>query len=188
MPLNPKMEDGFLRCIPDLRGYAISLCRSPDRAEDLVQETLMRAIAHIDMFEEGTNLAAWLITIMRNSFYNEYRKMKRIEAYPNERYAESVPVVADQVGWCIAVDLRAGLEKLSSEHRQALFLVGASGMSYDAAAVFAGCRVGTMKSRVCRARRLLAAYMSGEAGEIGLVGGYGRNRSSATPHSATPHF
>jgi RNA polymerase sigma-70 factor (ECF subfamily) len=170
MNLNPKMKDDILRCIPALRGYAISLSRSRDRADDLVQETLTRAIAHIDMFEPGTNLAAWLFTILRNSFRNEYRKSKRIELHPDERYAESVPVLAEQVGWCVAVDLRAGLETLSSAHRQALFLVGASGLSYDAAAVIAGCRVGTMKSRVNRARRLLAAHMSGETEETGAVG------------------
>jgi RNA polymerase sigma-70 factor, ECF subfamily len=161
--LKPKMEASILRSMPDLRAYALSLCRNGDRADDLLQETLTRAVAHIDMFQDGTNLEAWLFTIMRNSFYNEYRKSKWVEPYPDERFAESIAVLPDQVGWCFAADLRAGLETLSSDHREALFLVGASGMSYEAAAAVAGCRVGTMKSRVNRARRLLAAFMSGEA-------------------------
>jgi RNA polymerase sigma-70 factor (ECF subfamily) len=157
------MEDDILKAIPSLRGYAISLCRNCDRADDLVQETLTRAVANIGGFEVGTNLDAWLFTIMRNSFYNDYRRSKWVEPYPNERYPDSIAVLPDQAGWCIAADLRAGLETLSYAHRQALFLVGASGMTYDAAAAVAGCRVGTMKSRVNRARRLLAAFMAGEA-------------------------
>jgi RNA polymerase sigma-70 factor (ECF subfamily) len=170
MTLNSEMEGAILRAIPELRGYAIALCRNRDGADDLVQETLMRAVAHIDMFEGGTNLDAWLTTIMRNSFYNEYRKSKRAEPYPHEQYPDSIATLPNQSGWCVAADLRAGLETLSGEHRQALFLVGASGMSYETAAAIAGCRVGTMKSRVNRARRLLAAFLSEEAEESGRVG------------------
>ena len=122
----------------------------------------MRAIAHIDTFRSGTNLEAWLFTILRNNFNSEYRKWKRTEQDTDDRYAAALMVPADQIGWGIAHDLRTALGKLSSAHRQALILVGASGLSYDEAAVLAGCEVGTMKSRVNRARRLLAAFISGD--------------------------
>jgi RNA polymerase sigma-70 factor (ECF subfamily) len=160
MTLSANVENAILRFMPTLRGYAISLCRNRDRADDLVQETLTRAISNIAQFEEGTNLEAWLVTIMRNNFYNEYRRAKWSVPYPSERYVEALPALPDQIGWCIAADLRAGFEMLSSDHRQALLLVGAAGMSYDAAATVAGCPVGTMKSRVNRARSLLAQFMS----------------------------
>lgn len=160
MCLDPMTGCAIVRAIPSLRAFAISLCRNRDRADDLVQETLTRAIAHIDTFRNGSNLEAWLTTILRNSFYTECRKLDRVCVGLDEMQAEAPTIPPDQVGWGIAEDLRAGFGALSHAHRQALFLVGASGLSYEEAAIAAGCEVGTMKSRVNRARRDLAAFMS----------------------------
>jgi RNA polymerase sigma-70 factor (ECF subfamily) len=153
----------MLQVIPSLRSFAQSLCRNRDRADDLVQETLLRAIAGIATFEKGSNLEAWLFTIMRNSFNNEYRKAKRMVQDEDDRLAETLSTPPEQVGWGIARDLRAALEILSSDQRQALWLVGAAGLSYDEAAAMAGCQEGTIKSRVHRARITLAAFMSEDA-------------------------
>jgi RNA polymerase sigma-70 factor (ECF subfamily) len=160
------VDGAMVRAIPGLRAFAVSLCRNRDRADELVQETLTRAISRISTFEKGTNLDAWLFTILRNSFYNDCRRSKRAGLDIDGHEAQSISLPLDQHGWDIAEDLRVGLDKLSSAHRQALFLVGASGLSYDEAAEIAGCEVGTMKSRVFRARRILAAEMSGHESEL----------------------
>jgi RNA polymerase sigma-70 factor (ECF subfamily) len=152
----------MLKAIPNLSAFAKSLCRNRDRAEDLLQETLLRAIAGIASFERGSNLEAWLFTIMRNSFTNDYRKSKRLVQDEDDRLAATLSTPPDQVGWAIARDLRAALDVLSPDQRQAVWLVGAAGLSYDEAAAIAGCHEGTIKSRVHRARLTLAAFMSEE--------------------------
>lgn len=162
------VDNAMVRAIPGLRAFAVSLCRNRDRADELVQETLTRAISRISTFEQGTNLDAWLFTILRNSFYNDCRRSRRSGDGLDSEHAQAITVPLDQHGWDIAEDLRSGLERLSSAHRQALFLVGASGLSYDEAAEIARCEVGTMKSRVFRARKMLAAYMS--TGAEGMEG------------------
>ncbi len=157
---NSVVEAAIVNYMPDLRAFAISLCRNRAHAEDLVQETLTRAIAHIGTFREGSNLAAWLTSILRNTFYNEIRNTKWLEHDSEGLYARSMATLPDQDGWEITEDLRAALGTLSSDHQEALYLVGASGLSYDEAATVAGCPTGTMKSRVSRARTMLAAFMS----------------------------
>jgi RNA polymerase sigma-70 factor, ECF subfamily len=162
MCLDPVLQDRMLKVIPSLRAFACSLCRNRDRADDLLQDTLLRAIDRISTFDNGSNLEAWLFTIMRNNFNTEYRKSKRMVQDADDRLAETLSVPPEQVGWGIAKDLGVGFGKLSPDQRQALFLVGAEGLSYDQAAAVAGCQAGTIKSRVHRARLTLAAFMSGE--------------------------
>ena len=161
--LDPTVEKAILRFIPDLRDFAFSLCRNRERADDLVQETLTRAIAGIGTFKKGTNLEAWLFTILRNNFRNEYRRSRRTEQDIDGRRAELLTVLPDQDGWSIAEDLRSGLGSLPLKYRQALILVGACGLAYDEAAAVAGCETGTIKSRVNRARTMLAAFMSDDS-------------------------
>src|SRR5262245_5527110 len=110
----------IVQAIPSLRAFAISLCRNRDRADDLVQETLTRAIAHIDTFQEGSNLQAWLTTILRNGFYTECRRLRQARQVMDEAHPEAFAIPPDQVGWGIAKDLRAGFDALSRAHRQAL--------------------------------------------------------------------
>jgi RNA polymerase sigma-70 factor, ECF subfamily len=162
MGLDDETQTAMLDAVPNLRAFAVSLCRSADRADDLVQETLLRAIAHIGSFRPGSNLHAWLFTILRNQFLSEYRQRKRVVEDVDGKHAEALTALPEQAGWCIGEDLHGAMRKLTPHHRQALLLIGESGLSYEEAAAVCNCEVGTMKSRVHRARFLLASFMSGE--------------------------
>ena len=160
MTLAPSLREAMLAVVPSLRAFAMSLCGNVDRADDLVQETLLRAIANIDSFEPGTNMSAWLFTILRNLFRSEYRKRRREVEDAEGRYAETLKSHPEQTGRVEFQEFRAALAKLPADQREALILVGASGFSYDDAAAICGCAVGTIKSRVNRARTRLAEQLS----------------------------
>jgi len=159
MKLDPVIRDQVLATVPSLRAFAISLSGNIDRADDLVQETLLRALAHIDSFEPGTNMPAWLFTILRNLFRSEYRKRRREVEDAEGRYADTLKSNPEQTGRVEFQEFRTALEKLPPDQREALILVGASGFSYEDAAAICGCAVGTIKSRVNRARSKLAALL-----------------------------
>ena len=127
MKLDPAIRDQVLATVPSLRAFAISLCGHVDRADDLVQETLLRALAHIDSFEPGTNMPAWLFTILRNLFRSEYRKRRREVEDADGRYAETLKSHPEQTGRVEFSEFRDALAKLPSDQREALILVGASG-------------------------------------------------------------
>src|SRR6266581_1784676 len=160
MPLNPSLRDAMLAAVPSLRAFAISLSGNIDRADDLVQETLMRAIANIDSFQPGTNMSAWLFTILRNLFRSEYRKRRREVEDADGSYAESLTSLPDQSSHLELDEFRRALELLPTDQRESLILVGASGFSYEETAQICGCAVGTIKSRVNRARSRLAEILS----------------------------
>jgi RNA polymerase sigma-70 factor, ECF subfamily len=160
MSLDPTVRDAMLAAVPSLRGYAISLCRNVDRADDLVQETLLRAWAHADSFEAGTNMSAWLFTILRNAFHSEYRKRRREVADGEGTYAATLKSQPEQASHLQFEEFRAALAQLPIDQCEALVLVGASGFSYEEAAQICGCAVGTIKSRVNRARSRLAEIMA----------------------------
>ena len=122
----------------------------------------MRAIAHIDSFRPGSNLEAWLFTILRNQFFSECRWRNRLVGDVDGKYAEALTVLPEQVGWSVAEDLDGAMRKLSPNQRDALLLIGESGYSCEEAAAILNCGVGTVKSRVHRARIELASLMSGE--------------------------
>jgi RNA polymerase sigma-70 factor (ECF subfamily) len=136
-----------------------------DRADDLVQETLLRAIANIDSFQPGTNMSAWMFTILRNLFRSEYRKRRREVEDTDGTYAESLKSHPEQNSRLEFQEFRAALAKLPPDQREALILVGASGFSYEEAAQICECAVGTIKSRVNRARTRLADLLSIESAE-----------------------
>lgn len=159
MKLDPVIRDQVLATVPSLRAFAISLSGNIDRADDLVQETLLRALAHIDSFEPGTNMPAWLFTILRNLFRSEYRKRRREVEDAEGRYADTLKSNPEQTGRVEFQEFRTALEKLPPDQREALILVGASGFSYEDAAAICGCAVGTIKSRVNRARSKLSALL-----------------------------
>jgi RNA polymerase sigma-70 factor (ECF subfamily) len=163
MKLDPSMREAVLAAVPSLRAFAISLSGNVDRADDLVQETLLRALVNIDSFEPGTNLSAWLFTILRNLFRSEYRKRRREVEDGDGTYAESLKSQPEQEARVEFREFRTALAKLPSDQREALILVGASGFSYEEAAGICGCAVGTIKSRVNRARTRLAELMSIES-------------------------
>ena len=159
MTPEPALRDALLAAVPSLRAFAISLCGQVDRADDLVQDTLVRALANIDRFERGTNLNAWLFTILRNLFHSEYRKRRREVEDADGKYAATLSVAPDQMPHLDFEDLQKALARLPHDQREALLLVGASGFSYEQAAEICGCAVGTIKSRVNRARNRLAELM-----------------------------
>jgi RNA polymerase sigma-70 factor (ECF subfamily) len=154
------LRDALLAAVPSLRAFAISLSGQVDRADDLVQDTLLRALSHLDRFERGTNLNAWLFTILRNLFHSEYRKRRREVEDPDGSYAGRLKVQPEQGSRLDFEDFRAALAKLPADQREALLLVGASGFSYEEAANICGCAVGTIKSRVNRARSRLAGFLA----------------------------
>jgi RNA polymerase sigma-70 factor, ECF subfamily len=156
----PSPSDEVLVALPRLRAFAISLCGSVERADDLVQETMLRAFAHLDQFQPGTNMSAWLFTILRNLFRSEYRKRRREVEDVDGSLAESMVSQPEQAGRIEFKELQAALAQLLPDQREALILVAASGLSYEQAAEICGCPVGTVKSRVSRARTQLAALLS----------------------------
>ena len=164
----PSIRDGLLAAIPSLRAFAIALTNDVSRADDLVQETILRAWQSQDRFEPGSNLGAWLFTILRNLFYSHHRRMKREVADAEGSYAAQLRTAPEQEANAIVKDMWRALGELSPDQREALLLVGAEGMSYDEAARICGVAVGTIKSRVNRARRRLAELLEIEdARELG---------------------
>jgi RNA polymerase sigma-70 factor, ECF subfamily len=157
--------DGLEAATPSLRAFAISLCGNVDRADDLVQETLLRALSSEHSFELGTNMAAWLFTILRNHFRSEYRKRRREVEDGDGSYAESLHSPPEQQIRIEFAEFQVALGKLPHDQREALILVGASGFSYKQAAAICGCAEGTIKSRVNRGRTLLGQYLGHEDGE-----------------------
>jgi RNA polymerase sigma-70 factor (ECF subfamily) len=165
MDIDPATRDSVLGAVPSLRAFAISLCGNVDRADDLVQETMLRALANIHSFQPGTNMSAWLFTILRNLFRSEYRKRRREVEDADGSYAESLKSQPEQNSRVEFEEFRGALSKLPSDQREALILVGASGFSYEEAAEICGCAVGTIKSRVNRARGRLADLLAIESAD-----------------------
>ena len=162
------LRDALLGAVPSLRAFAISLTNDPIRADDLVQDTLLRALSRMDQFERGTNLNAWLFTILRNLFHTEYRKRRREVEDPDNAHAARLAVRPEQGSRLEFEDFRAALAKLTPDQREALLLVGAQGMSYEETAAVCGVAVGTIKSRVNRARARLAELLAlNDVEEIG---------------------
>jgi RNA polymerase sigma-70 factor, ECF subfamily len=153
-------QDLLVEQLPHLRAYAMRLARNRAVADDLVQETTVRALCNIDKFAPGTNMKAWLSTILRNQFYDELRSRSLIAAYaavprPMEHDSEQESRVEMK-------ELEREFAILPAAQREALSLVGANGFSYEEAAEIVGCPQGTIKSRVCRARATLEQRLRGE--------------------------
>jgi RNA polymerase sigma-70 factor (ECF subfamily) len=150
--------------IPHLRAFARGLCGRADMADDLVQETLLKAWAARERFEPGTSMRAWTFVILRNAYLTDMRRARFRGDY-DETVAERILVApADQEEPVHLADLHRALLTLPDERREALLLVGAGGFSYEEAAQICGCAVGTIKSRVGRARAALTAMI--EEGRI----------------------
>ncbi|MGO9004174.1 MAG: sigma-70 family RNA polymerase sigma factor [Beijerinckiaceae bacterium] len=162
--VSAQIKADLISVIPNLRAFAVSLSGNPDRADDLVQETLVKAWSNIGSFVEGTNLPAWLFTILRNIYYSDYRKRRREVADPEGALAAKLASAPAQNGHMDLLDFHAALQHLPNDQREALILIGASGLSYEEAASVCGCAIGTMKSRVNRARNRLAELLSISSG------------------------
>jgi RNA polymerase sigma-70 factor, ECF subfamily len=163
--LTTSLRREILATVPRLRAFAVSLTASSDRADDLVQETILRALTHIDQFQPGTNMRAWLFTILRNQFNSEYRQRRWMTEDADGIYIDALKTVPQQSSWLEFQELRMALTKLSPEQREAVVLVGASGMTYEEAAEICGCAIGTIKSRVNRGRSRLAELLAIETSE-----------------------
>ena len=159
MPAGAQIRQEMVAAIPRLRAFAVSLCGNPDRADDLVQETLAKALLNIKSFSIGTNLLAWLFTILRNAYYSEFRKRRREVADVDGALSATLVSKANQDDHMEMLDFRRALQELSPDQREALILIGASGLSYEEAADVCKCAVGTMKSRVSRARSRLSELL-----------------------------
>ncbi|TXN08577.1 sigma-70 family RNA polymerase sigma factor [Methylobacterium sp. WL103] len=154
----------LIQAVPALRGFAFSLSGEATRADDLVQETLVKAWSSRERFTQGTSMNAWLFTILRNQFYTDMRKRKREVEDADGVHASKLTALPDQEGVVNLRRLRETLDRIPEAQRSALLLVGAEGYTYEEAAERLQCAVGTVKSRVSRAR----AYLSETLGLGGL--------------------
>lgn len=143
--------------IPALRAFARTFCRDPSDADDLVQETLMKAIAKLDTYQHGTRLKSWLFTIMKNTFYNRLVVVKR-EAPGQFDCVSALPCSRPTQEWAVkSTELREAIERLPAQQREVMILVGILGTSYKDAAEMCNCNIGTIKSRLNRSRMTLMA-------------------------------
>ena len=152
-------RDDVVALAPALRAFAWSLSHNGADADDLVQDTLIKAWSNREKFEPGTNLRAWLFTILRNTYYTAVSRRRREQSDPDGKHAASLSAPATQEWTLTMQTLQEALQKLPIEHREALILVGAAGLSYEEAAAICNCAVGTIKSRVNRARARLVRLM-----------------------------
>jgi RNA polymerase sigma-70 factor, ECF subfamily len=156
----PSFKDELVAEISNLRAFAISLSGSVSLADDLVQETLLRAWSKSDKFQPGTSLRAWLFTILRNIYYSNYRKRAREVQDSDGAYARRLIVSGDQESHLDLEDFRKALARLPTEQREVLILVGANGLSYEEAATICDVEIGTIKSRLSRARSKLVELLA----------------------------
>jgi len=156
------VRDQLPAVLPHLRAFALHLTRDPVWSDDLVQRTLLRAWTNLDHFQHGTNLEAWLFTILRNCFYSEHRKHRREIEDPEGGFARRLMVQPEQESKLMLQDLQEALIRLPPGQRTALLLVVEQGETYEHAAAVCGVAVGTLKSRVNRARTQLVAMLQME--------------------------
>lgn len=173
-PAQSQPDDAFRKdligALTALRGFAFSLAGDTARADDLVQESLAKAWANRHRFTPGTNMNAWLFTILRNQFYSEMRKAKREVEDADGVHAATMTALPAQEGVVDLQRLRERLDRIPAAQRMALMLVGAEGYTYEEAAEMLRCRVGTVKSRVSRARACLAEALGiGETHDVDAV-------------------
>lgn len=156
-------RDDLVTMLPHLRAFARSLTGSADQADDLVQETVMRALRAQDQYQPQTNLKAWLFTILRNQHITTMRRARFNTSSLDDCAEIVVSIPASQHEALHVKDVQAALMRLTPEHREVVMLIGAAGISYEEASVICGCPVGTIKSRLSRARRELAAMLGDSA-------------------------
>jgi RNA polymerase sigma-70 factor (ECF subfamily) len=164
--VDPEFRKGLISALPNLRYFALSLTRDSELAADLVQDTILRAWDKRASFELGTNLNAWLFTILRNAVYSAYRRGKHEVEDSGGEHAASLRTNPDQADKLHVQDLQKALARLAPDQREALLLVGAEGLSYEEAAAICACPIGTIKSRVNRARIRLAELLGYSDGDL----------------------
>jgi RNA polymerase sigma-70 factor, ECF subfamily len=197
IPLSSELRDSLLEAIPHLRAFAISLTGNGDQADDLVQEAIVRGLSNLDKFEAGTNLQAWLFTILRNQFYTLKRRKRREVADPDGMMAGSLSTLPEQHGSLDLRDLAMALAQLPPEQREVLLFAGAEGLKYEEIAQICGAKIGTIKSRMNRARARLAELLQLQNEDLGpdrvlravlSVEGTRRIRPTRASHALTQPF
>lgn len=158
-------RDEIMLFLSPMRAFAVSLTRNMTQADDLVQDTIVKAWSNIDKFQAGTNMQAWLFTILRNTFYSDRRKHRREVPDPDGLHAAGLSEKPAHDGRLAFNDFRRAFDQLSPEHREVLILVGANGYSTEQVSAMTGVAVGTVKSRTNRARKRLAELMGMAEGE-----------------------
>lgn len=162
------LGEQIVEIVPQLRAFARTFHRDAARADDLVQDTVLKAWSNLEKFERGTNLKGWLFTILRNTFLSERRRLRREVEDADGAMAARLSEKPAQEAAMEFLEFREALDALPDDQREALILVGASGFSYEEAAEVVGCATGTVKSRVSRARKRLAELMKlSDPSEIG---------------------
>jgi len=162
-------REALVREMPELRAYAVSLSGSFHVADDLLQETMLKAWSAAESFTPGSNLRAWLITILRNTYFSQYRRRGREVSDEDGVYSSKLATPPNQEGALDLADFQIALAKLAPEHRDVLLMIGASGLTYEEAAEICGVAVGTIKSRLNRARARLAALLGvSEVADLGV--------------------
>jgi RNA polymerase sigma-70 factor, ECF subfamily len=197
IPLSSELRDSLLEAIPHLRAFAISLTGNGDQADDLVQEAIVRGLSNLDKFDAGTNLQAWLFTILRNQFYTLKRRKRREVADPDGMMAGSLSTLPEQHGSLDLRDLAMALAQLPPEQREVLLFAGAEGLKYEEIAQICGAKIGTIKSRMNRARARLAELLQLQNEDLGpdrvlravlSVEGTRRIRPTGASHALTQPF
>jgi RNA polymerase sigma-70 factor, ECF subfamily len=156
-------RDQLVALLPSLRAFSRGLCGHREMADDLAQDTMMRAWAARESYTQGSNFRAWMFMIMRNQFYTTIRKNARMTSLDPEVAERMLVVAPAQQNGINVNDVAKALQKLPAEQREVLLLIGANGLSYDEAAEVIGCAMGTVKSRLARGRTALAALIDGPA-------------------------
>jgi RNA polymerase sigma-70 factor (ECF subfamily) len=158
------LQGEIIKLMPSLHAFSRTLTRNPTDADDLLQEGLLKALVNIHQFTPGTNLKAWMFTIVRNTFYTNYKKKRREVAAPLEETGTAASEPTQD--WTLTMEeVNTAMDHLPGDQKQALMLVGTSGMSYERAAEVCGCALGTIKSRVSRGRTKLRELLVLEARE-----------------------
>lgn len=165
VPSSADPREMIVKFLPNLRAFALSLCRNSAQADDLVQDTILKAWSNFDKFDPDTKIEAWLFTILRNTFYSALRKSRREVSDSDGAHAAKMFTRPAHDGRLAFNDFERAFDQLSPEHREVLILVGASGYSTEEAAALMGVAVGTVKSRASRARKRLAEIMKLTEGE-----------------------
>lgn len=160
-PDSDDLQDAIVPYIPLLRRYAQGLTRDPEAADDLVQDALLRAMEKRHLWKPGSNLRAWLYRILHNTFINNQRRAKIRRTEPIEDHEPSAGRAAHQDNEMLLKTLETGLHDLPPAHREVVMLIGVEGLSYHEAAVIMDCPVGTIRSRLSRAREALKHYIDG---------------------------
>jgi RNA polymerase sigma-70 factor (ECF subfamily) len=157
---NRRIEKELVHHIPHIRRFARRFVKSTADLDDLVQEVVLRALANLDKFQEGTNLKSWLFTITRNTFCSIYQQKRRVVYGLDETWTKHASIEAPQEWNLHLDDFQRALSELPAHSREALDIIILQGSSYDDAASRTGCPVGTVKSRVNRARQMLVDRLS----------------------------